>query len=81
MGLPLVERKARLGKLLADQGRTDEAITVLRAAADASDPSAARRLIDLLVDQGHSDEADTVRGQHWGEPPAAHVLEDPLDFR
>jgi hypothetical protein len=46
----------RLAELLAEQGRTDDAIDLFRAHADAGDQDAGERLADLLAEQGRIDE-------------------------
>ncbi|MET8052272.1 helix-turn-helix domain-containing protein [Streptosporangium sp. NPDC005286] len=62
--------------LLVEQGRAEEAITVLRTRADTGDDIAALRLSGLLVEQGRAEElrvrADT------GAPHAAGCLADLL---
>jgi predicted negative regulator of RcsB-dependent stress response len=57
--------------LLVEQGRTDEAISLLRPPADAGDKYAAIRLAGLLVEQGRTDEAISLQrervdaGDEW----------------
>ncbi len=66
--------------LLAEQGRTDEALDLLRPRADAGDREAAGRLVDLLAEQGRTDEAlDLLRPRaDAGDREAAARLVDLL---
>lgn len=62
----------RRAELLVKQERTEDAVEVLRAGADAGDPDAARYLIDLLHSSGMIDE---LRAEvNAGTPGAAERL-------
>ena len=60
--------------LLAEQGRADEAITILRARADVGDRDAAGRLAELLAEQGRVNELRTRA--EAGDEDAAYWLAD-----
>jgi hypothetical protein len=56
------EAALQLADLLAEHGRVDEALAIVRARAAIEDSSPARRLADLLAEQGRVDEPGAGSG-------------------
>ena len=70
--------RVRLGELLADQDRTDEAINELREAVTADDTDARPRLVKLLADNGRADELRELAaiGDTYARVRLAELLAD-----
>ncbi|WP_203906836.1 tetratricopeptide repeat protein [Rhizocola hellebori] len=66
----------RLARVIAEQGRINEALDILRPRANSGDEAAAHALVDLLVDQGCVDELR--ERANAGDSNAAYRLVDVL---